>query len=175
VAWSDELRLGLHGQVRRRWAPRGVKLRQVVEVKYEWRYLLLAVNALGRLRWRWLANMQKTGVAEVVSTWKADGVGALVWDNAPSHRAKVVRAVGPPLVPLPPYAPELNPAERIFEEIRRRVEGRVWGTIDAKVAAVEAFLQDLAAHPERVRRLASWAWITEALGQLPPQPFLALP
>jgi hypothetical protein len=41
VAWSDEMRLGLHGQVRRRWAPRGIKLRQRVEVRYEWRYLTL--------------------------------------------------------------------------------------------------------------------------------------
>jgi hypothetical protein len=175
VAWSDELRLGLHGQVRRRWAPRGVKLRQVVEVKYQWRYLALAVTARGRLRWRWLENMKKESVAETVGAWKADGLRALVWDNAPAHHAKVVRAAGPALVPLPPYSPELNPPERIFEEIRRRAEGRVWGTIDAKVADVEAFLQDLAHDPERVRRLAGWAWITEALSRLPARSFPALP
>jgi hypothetical protein len=35
---------------------------------------------------------------------------------------------------------------------------------------VEAFVQELAQHPERVRRLAGWAWITEALRQLPTPP-----
>ena len=173
VAWGDEMRLGLHGQVRRRWAPRGVKLRQVVEVKYVWRYLALAVHPTGRLRWRWLANMQKESVAEAVQGWREGGVGALVWDNAPGHKARLVQQIGLPLVPLPPYAPELNPAERVFEELRRAVEGRVWGTIEAKVEAVEALLQDLARQPERVRRLAGWTCITDALGQLPPQHFPA--
>ena len=37
VWWSDEMRLGLLGQVRRVWGIRGVKIRQKVELKYEWR------------------------------------------------------------------------------------------------------------------------------------------
>jgi transposase len=36
----------------------------------------------------------------------------------------MVREVGMKLVPLPPYAPELNPAERVFEELRRSVAGQ---------------------------------------------------
>jgi hypothetical protein len=162
------MRLGLHGQVRRRWAPRGIKLRQRVEVKYQWRYLALAVSATGALRW--LDNMQQEAIAETVSGWKRAGIGALVWDSAPSHRARLVRQAGPPLVALPPYSPELNPAERIFEELRRAVEGRVWGTVEAKVAVVDALLQDLARSPERARRLAGWPWIRATLSQLPLQP-----
>jgi hypothetical protein len=34
VFFGDEMRLGLIGQVRRRWAPRGVKIRQPVEFTY---------------------------------------------------------------------------------------------------------------------------------------------
>jgi transposase len=173
VAWSDEMRLGLHGQVRRRWAPRGIKLRQRVEVKYQWRYLALAVSAAGALQWRWLDNMNKDGIAETVGAWRDGGIDALVWDSAPSHRAKVVRQAGPPLVALPPYSPELNPAERVFEELRRAVEGRVWGTVEAKVAAVDGLLQDLARSPKRVRQLASWAWIRAALSELPLHPLPA--
>ncbi|HUW14216.1 MAG TPA: hypothetical protein VM537_31125 [Anaerolineae bacterium] len=45
------MRVGLIGQVRRVWAPRGVKVEQLVEYKYEWEYLNLAVNGLtGQLR-----------------------------------------------------------------------------------------------------------------------------
>ena len=167
VAWADELRLGLHGQVRRRWTPRGVKLRLRVEVRYVWRYLALAVDPTGRLRWRWLERFRKEPVAEVVRAWQADGVRALVWDGAPSHAAKLVRDIGLPLVRLPAYAPELNPAERVFEELRRAVEGEIYGDIDAKVAAVEAVLAPLAADPARVRQLVGWDWITQALAQLP--------
>ena len=40
------MRVGLLGQVRRVWAPRGVKVEQFVECKYEWAYLNLAVGSL---------------------------------------------------------------------------------------------------------------------------------
>ena len=165
---ADEMRLGLHGRVRRRWVPRGVKLRQRVEVRYVWRYLALAVGPAGGLRWRWLERLRKEPVAETVAAWRAEGVAGVVGDNAPSHTAHLVRGAGPPLVRLPPYSPELNPAERVFEELRRAVEGEVYGDLERKVAAVEAELRRWAADPGRVRRLTGWAWITDALAQLPP-------
>jgi hypothetical protein len=85
-----------------------------------------------------------------------------------------VRGLGRRLVPLPPYAPGLHPAGRVFEQVRRAVEGRVWGTIEAKVEVVEAVLQRLARSPERVQHLAGWSWITDTLDHLPPpQPFPA--
>lgn len=167
VVWADEMRLGLHGQVRRRWTLRGVKLRQAVEMRYVWRYLALAVAPTGQVWWRWLDHLRKEAVAETVTDWRERGIATVVWDGAPSHKAGVVRAVGLPLVPLPPYAPELNPAERVFEEIRRVVEGLVYGTIDAKVARVEAWLQTFAADPQRVQRLVGWTWIRQALASLP--------
>jgi hypothetical protein len=71
------------------------------------------------------------------------------------------------LAGLPPASPELNPAERVFEELRRAVEGRVYGTIENKMAAVERELVKLAADPERVRSLAGWSWIRSALAALP--------
>jgi hypothetical protein len=46
-------------------------------------------------------------------------------------------------------------------------EGKVYDTIDAKVAAIEAELQDWDADPDRVRRLVSWPWIMDTLNQLP--------
>lgn len=168
VAWADEMRLGLHGQVRRRWTLRGVKLRQAVEVQYVWRYLALAVEPVGRLTWRWLTHLRKEGMAETLRGWKEEGIQAVVWDGAPSHKAKAVRTVGLPLVGLPPYSPELNPAERVFEELRRSVEGVVYGTVEAKMAAVERTLNALVQDQEALKRLAGWSWIHQALQTLPP-------
>ncbi|MDP9070083.1 MAG: hypothetical protein M3N68_02105 [Actinomycetota bacterium] len=85
-----------------------------------------------------------------------------MWDGAPSHADATVRAVGLSLVALPPSSPELNPAERLFKEVHRRVEGTVYPTLDAKVAAVQTFLEELAAAPARVRRLCGWDWLLEA-------------
>lgn len=172
VAWADEMRLGLHGQVRRVWGMRGTKVRQAVEITYAWRYLALAVDGLrGRFWWRWVRNLKKESVHELVKTWRSEGLEAVVWDRAPSHRSRLVRAAGMPLVEQPPYAPELNPAERVFEELRRVVEGRVYESLDAKMEAVEQALTALAASPERVQRLAGWQWIRENCSHLP-QPFM---
>jgi DDE superfamily endonuclease len=168
VAFADEMRLGLHGRVRRVWAPRGVKVRQRVQLRYEWRYLALAVDPLaGTLRWRWLPNLRKEAVAAAASDWKADGLAAIVWDGAPGHRAKAVRAVAPALVTQPPASPELNPPERVFQELRRAAEGVVYPTLEEKVAAVERELTALAADAARLTRLTGWAWIADNLARLP--------
>jgi hypothetical protein len=140
-----------------------VKLVQPIEIKYEWRYLLLGVALNGTLAWQWLERFRQGPVAEVVTAWKADGTTAIVWDNAPSHKAQLVHDVGVPLIGLPSYSPELNPAERVFEEVRRAIEGEVYGTIERKMAAVESFLTELAGDPARVRRLVRWDWLVTAL------------
>ena len=50
---------------------------------------------------------------------------------------------------------------------RRAIEGKVYPTLDDKVAAVEAELAKLKADPARIRSLAGWDWIDAAVQQLP--------
>ncbi len=170
AAWAhaDEMRLGLHGQVRRVWAPRGVKVRQRKQIAYAWTYLALAVDGQrGTLQWTWLPTVRKEALAPVVAGWQAAGLRAVVWDSSGSHRARLVRDVGLPLIALPAYAPECNPAERVFEEIRRASEGRVYPDLEAKRTAADTVLTALAADPARVRRLTDWTWIADADAGLP--------
>ncbi len=69
VVFADEQRVGLMGQVRLRWGVRGVKMRQRVELRYEWRCL---VPMTGRLWWAWLVRGKE--VAQVVERW--GGIGS---------------------------------------------------------------------------------------------------
>ncbi len=78
-----------------------------------------------------------------------------------------MRGLGLPLIELPPYSPELNPAERVFEEVRRWVEGMVYRSIEDKGEAVDAFLTNLESDPGRVRALTAWEWIGQAKEGLP--------
>jgi transposase len=166
VDFSDEMRLGLLGTVRRVLAPRGVKVVQCVQLKYEYRYLLLAVSpAAGTLRWEWITRMNAEQLLPVFTRWK---LRAVVWDGAPGHRAQAMDVLATARILLPPYSPELNPAERVFEEVRRHTEGKVYDSLDAKQQAAGAFLQELRRDPERVKRLCNWEWINEALRTLPP-------
>jgi hypothetical protein len=146
--WGDEMRVGLIGQVRRVWAPRGVKVVQVIEYKREWAYLNLAVNGLtGQLRWDWTENMKGESIAPVVQQWTEDSVEVVVWDRACGHRGPAYQEVAVKLIEQPPYLPELNPAERVFEYLRGKIEGRVYDTMAAKKEAIEAELRELSIAP----------------------------
>jgi DDE superfamily endonuclease len=166
VLCADELRLGLRGQVRRVLAPRGVPVTQRLQLKYQWAYLLLAVDPrAGTLRWQWLERVRAAPIKATLAAWALD---AVIWDGAGAHRAKLLTDLPTARVRLPPYSPELNPAERVFEEIRRRTEGRVYDTVADKQAVADHYLADLAADPDAVRRLCGWPWIRDALDSLPP-------
>ena len=102
-----------------------------------------------------------------MAVWRDAGIDAVVWDRAPAHQTAAVHQQGGTLIAQPPFSPELNPAERVFEEVRRHVAGLVYVTLPEKDAAVSAFLADLEADPARIRRLAGWDWIDEALAALP--------
>lgn len=121
-----------------------------------------------------LAAEGRAAGSPVLKEWQEEGIEVLIWDKAPSHRARQVKEVGvrrciefiEMLIEQPSYAPELNPSKRVFEELRRRVEGEVYGSIDRKKAAIEREIERLAADPERVRSLAGWTWIREAVKNL---------
>lgn len=167
VFWSDEMRVGLIGSVRRVWASVGVKVVQLLEYKYEWAYLNLAVNGLtGALLWDWTPNMKGASIAPVVEAWAEQGVDAVVWDRARGHRGPAYEDCSVTRIEQPPYSPELNPAERVFEYLRGRVEGVVYGTVANKQQAVERELKKLAGNPEAVKSIAGWQWIQDSISAL---------
>jgi hypothetical protein len=161
--------VGLVSMLWRVWAPVGVKVCQPVQQVWEWRYLVMAIEVwAGRLWWCWTNTMRSQETASVVLGWQQNtDLKAVVWDDASGHRSGVVQEVGFPLVQQPAYAPELNPAEGLFEELRRVVEGKVYDTLAAKVAVLEAELRQWDADPDRVSRLGGWSWIMDTLNQLP--------
>lgn len=164
VGWSDEFRIGLYEPPRKVLAPRGVKVRQRVEMVRDWYHLAVVVDPrTGQLAWAWIEGTKGSQISPAVCEWRGCGFDGLVWDGLKGHMASDVRSTGMVLVSQPALSPELNPAERIGEAVRAAVEGKVYGTIWHKMAAVEAFLTELAADPARVRKMTGWAWIRAAL------------
>jgi hypothetical protein len=171
IGWFDEFRIGLYGTTRRVLAPRGVKVRQRVEIVRDWYHLAAVVApSSGHLEWAWLPNLKVESVAAAVEQWREHGFDALVCDRLRAHKSKAVRATGMPIILQPAMSPELDPAERVGEEIRDKVEGEVYGSIWHKMAAVERLLRDLAADAERVKQLTGYDWILAALRRLPLTP-----
>ncbi len=88
----------------------------------------------------------------------------VVWDNAPCHRRKDMREIdGLTVVPLPSYSPELNPAERFFEEMRRATANRVFESLDAQAVRITQAVNEWSDDTERVKTLTGYGWIREQL------------
>jgi hypothetical protein len=161
TAFSDEMRLGLIGQVRKVLAPKGVKIIQPLQREYVYEYLLLAViPEQGILKWSWIPRMKQEFMKPVLENWAFD---LTIWDGAGVHRGKSLADLPGHRIIQPAYSPELNPAERVFEEIRRAIEGMVYPSLLNKRHAVDDFLTKLAAHPEAVKQLCFWYWIQNSL------------
>jgi transposase len=58
---------------------------------------------------------------------------------------------------LPPYSPGLNPAERLWNNIREKESAnRVFGSLDAAIAQAAIVLKRLECAPEALRSLTGW-------------------
>ena len=137
-------------------------------------YLSLCVDGVnGQLSWEWIAGMHHSEICYGVRRWQQDGVDIVVWDNASSHDEASVLEIGVPLIHQPTYAPELNPAERVFEELRKELDGLTFRRLEDKVALVEQVLRNWTADPAKIQQLCGWDWIRDSIEALKPELKLA--
>jgi transposase len=68
------------------------------------------------------------------------------------------------LLTLPPYAPELNPVEHIWDDLREKwFHNRVFDSHEALEDHLEAALLSTEQDPERTNSIVAWPWIINAL------------
>jgi transposase len=164
VWFSDEMRFGLWGQVRNRWGLRGVKIIQPIQIEFAWQYLVLAVDVVRcKLYWAWADRMNQTCLIPIFRKWSPD---AVIWDGASAHRGKTMGEVGFERIPLPPYSPELNPCERVFEWLRGKIEGEIYASLQHKRTTIEQYLRQLNADKLRLKQLIGWQWIHDAFAEV---------
>jgi len=71
---------------------------------------------------------------------------------------------GVTLVRLPHYSPELNPAEQIWNILRRNYFANwVFDSLDTATAQAEFGLTEMATNEKAVYRLTNWPWICDIL------------
>jgi len=166
----DEMRLGLRGVLRRVWCSRGVKVVQRLQFVFDWRYLVVAGDPrTGKLHWQWVTRLNQEQLLPIIEAWDLDGI---IWDNASAHTGKQMATLHTALIFQPPYSPELNPIERLFEYLRDKIEGRNYPSITAKMAAVEDELRRLAARPKAVIQLIGYDWMRSVIEALPDPEFM---
>ncbi len=162
----DEHRVGLKPILRRVWARRGQPLRAVVRPRYEWEYVYGFVQPdTGATEWLLLPTVNTAVFSATLAHFaQAQGVGAskqivLALDGAGWHSGTAVQVPdGLHLVPLPPYSPELQPAERLWPLVDEPLANRAFTTLPALDAVLGDRCVYLADHPAVVCGYTAFHW-----------------
>ena len=65
---------------------------------------------------------------------------------------------------LPPYSPELNPQEHVWDELREKFfHNRAFESMDALEIQLENGLRLLEMSPDRMRSITGWDWIINSV------------
>jgi transposase len=167
IWFQDEARIGQKGTLTRLWARIGSRPRAPRDSRYEWAYLFGAVcpeRAVGTALVMPYANSEAMNLhlREIARAVAPGAHAILVLDGAGWHTSHTLK---PPhnitLLYLPPYSPELNPVENVWEYLRKNnLALRVYETYDAIVDACCNAWIDLIATPATVASITRRRWAT---------------
>ena len=161
--WQDEARVGQQGSLTRIWAERGSRPTAPRDQRYEWTYLFGAVcpaRGVGAGLVLPYANVEAMNLhlQEISRRVTRGAFAVLTLDGAGWHQQgdRLVMPDNIGLLHLPPYSPELNPTENIWEFLRQNdLSNRVYATYEAVVDACCDAWNKLMAAPERIRSIAT--------------------
>mgnify|MGYP001607200890 FL=1 len=159
------MRYGLISNYRRSWSPVGVRALIDNQQMFSNRYLFSAVSPITGDSFHLMGFEENTSYAvsiffdELEKSFPDKNI-VMVFDNAPSHRPKIIRERKRiTCIYLPPYSPELNPAERFFEEVRKSTANRIFETLDAQEYTIAETVKTLSGNANGMKLLTCYDWI----------------
>lgn len=167
VLFQDEARFGRISDPRRCWCSAGKRPIVKSQVVREYTYLYGALSpADGHCDFLVLPAMTKTCMdifLEELSNRYPDDYLLLICDGAACHQ------MNSPSLPdnvmmetLPPYCPDLNPCENLWDEMRETFfHNRAFKSMEAVENQLVAASRYYEASIDRVKSIASWPWIID--------------
>ena len=165
--FMDEARVGQKGSLTHVWYQKGVRPRGMRQQGFASAHLFGAVcperdAGVALVLPEVSTAAMDVFLAELARAVSAETHVALVLDGAGWHVSEELAVpANLTLIHLPPYSPELNPVERVWEHLRDRwLSHRVLaGGYEAVVDAICAAWNALLAEPGRLRSLTSFPWL----------------
>ena len=161
----DEARFGQQGTVTGVWAECGSRPTAVKQTRYEWVYLYAAIEPTTGENVALLAPNVNTATMNVFLQMLSDQLepmdhAVLIMDQAGWHVAKaLVVPANITILLLPPYSPELNPAERVWAYLRSHyLANRAYRDYDHLLEAGSTAYRQLT--PELLRSICRCDYIT---------------
>jgi len=167
--FQDEARFGRISDCRRCWCRRPWRplVRKMLVRQYT--YVYGAVSPLdGQLDTLVLPQVDtlcmQLFLDEVALRHAADNI-VMVLDGAGWHTAGDLRAPqNMRLLFLPPYSPELNPVEHLWDELREKhFHNRVFDSLAHVEQHLFETLNAFEADAARIRSITAWPWIIDAV------------
>lgn len=167
----DEARVGQQGTLTRVWAPRGTRPRALRDHRRNSAYLFGAVcpeRGIGAAVVLPHVNVDAMTIhmAEISRHVTEGAHAVLVLDQAGWHTSPKLRVPeNISLLPLPPYAPELNPVEQVWAYLRANLlSHRVWNSYNAIVGGCCDAWNKLMSTPERLASITRRTWAKAVSG-----------
>ena len=166
IWFQDEARVGQKGGHAYIWAPIGSRPPMVRDNRHDSAHLFGAIcpaRGVGAGIIMPAANAEAMNEhLREISTQVLPGAHAvLLCDGAGWHQqgGRLVVPDNITLLPLPPYSPELNPMENVWEYLRaNKLCNLVWGSYAAIVAACKKAWCFLVDDPDRIRSIGTREW-----------------
>jgi transposase len=165
--WSfDEHRLGLKPIIRKIWAPRGCRPTANGHHRFKWLYLYGFVRpATGEVVW-FIGAFVNTPVFAAFLAAFAREIGAgpdkhviLVLDGAGWHVSDDLEVPdGIELMFLPPYSPEIQPAERLWTLTDEPLANQYFETLDDLDEVLGQRCRILVDEPDLIRAHTRFHW-----------------
>ena len=163
--FQDEARVGQKGTLTRIWAKKGTRPRMHRDQRYTSVYIFGAVcpaRDKGVALVMPYANTEAMNLhLQEISRNVAPGAHAvIIVDGAGWHTASGITVPDNlSLLPLPPYSPELNGQENIWQFLRQNyLAGRIFETYDDIVEACSEAWNALTAETGRIASVAAREW-----------------
>jgi transposase len=169
LMFQDEARFGRINDPRRCWAPKGVRPEVGMQIVREYTYAFGAVSpGDGTLDSLVLpvvtAEAMSIFLEEVARRYPEEFI-LMFLDGAGWHRANDLAVPkNMRLETLPPYSPQLNPVEHIWDEIREKwFANEVFNSLDAVEDRLVEALVVLENNKELVASITGFDWIINCL------------
>jgi transposase len=162
---QDEARYGLHSIRRRCWGLRGVRVVKPAQLKYQWGYVYGALDVVGgSAQFCFLpsVSLELTQMfLQQIAASDPEAEHVIIWDQAGFHYAPDDRRVPNRihLLPLPPYSPELNPIEKLWDRAKDSIANRIFPTLEHIEDTLAEALRPYWESPEPASRLVGDGWL----------------
>jgi len=163
--FEDEARFGRISDARRCWAPSGVRPEVNTQVVREYEYAFAAVSPHdGTLDTLVLPSVNAEAMSVFlaeVSERHANEFILMMLDGAGWHRARRLQVpANMRLILLPPWSPQLNPVEHLWDEVREKwFANRVFASLSAVEEQLMTALKILEEDSRRTASLTGFEWI----------------